>query len=90
MIDAVKKANEVIFQVSQTQSYCAGMGTTLVECLFTHNKILVGYVGDSRLYRLRKNELIQITEDHPLVQEQINAGLMTATQAKVPINKKIL
>lgn len=90
LIDAVNKANEVIFQVSQTQPRCSGMGTTLVACVFTDNKILVGHVGDSRLYRLRKGELAQITEDHSLVQEQIKAGLMTAAQAKVSINKNLV
>lgn len=51
--DAVAKANESIYYVSQTQPQCAGMGTTLVMGLFTNNKLLVGHIGDSRMYRLR-------------------------------------
>ncbi len=90
LIVAVKNANDVIFQVSQSQPQCAGMGTTLVICLFTDNKILVGHIGDSRLYRLRQGKLVQITEDHSLLQEQISAGLMTPEQAKFSSNKNLV
>lgn len=90
MVDAVQKANEVIYQVSQNQPQCAGMGTTLAVCLFTDNKIIVGHIGDSRLYRLRNGELSQVTEDHSLLQEQINMGLITAEQAKFSNNKNLV
>ncbi|MES1987595.1 MAG: protein phosphatase 2C domain-containing protein, partial [Pseudomonadota bacterium] len=53
IVDAVKSANEVIYSVSQSQPQCAGMGTTLVVGVFTNNKLLVGHIGDSRMYRLR-------------------------------------
>lgn len=90
ILDAVKNANEVIYSVSQTQPQCAGMGTTLVVGLFTNNKLLVGHIGDSRMYRLRNHRLNQITEDHSLLQEQINAGLITAEQAKYSANKNLV
>ncbi|MDP3087110.1 MAG: Stp1/IreP family PP2C-type Ser/Thr phosphatase [Methylotenera sp.] len=90
ILDAVKNANEVIYSVSQTQPQCAGMGTTLVVGLFTNNKLLVGHIGDSRMYRLRNKSLSQITEDHSLLQEQINAGLITAEQAKYSANKNLV
>ena len=80
--DAVKNANHAIYMISQTQPQCAGMGTTVVVGLFTNNKLLVGHIGDSRMYRFRGQSLVQITEDHSLLQEQINAGLITAEQAK--------
>lgn len=90
MIDAVKNANEAIYTVSQTQPQCAGMGTTLVLGLFTNNKLLVGHIGDSRMYRYRQAELTQITQDHSLLQEQINAGLITVEQAKYSSNKNLV
>lgn len=80
--DAVAKANESICYVSQTQPQCAGMCTTLVMALFTNNKLLVGHLGDSRMYRLRDEEFTQITEDHSLLQEQLRAGLITPAEAK--------
>jgi serine/threonine protein phosphatase PrpC len=90
MIDAVKNANDAIYQVSQTQPQCAGMGTTLVVGLFTNNKLLVGHIGDSRMYRYRQEQLLQITEDHSLLQEQIKSGLITAEQAKYSANKNLV
>lgn len=90
VIDAVKNANNAIYTVSQTQPQCAGMGTTLVLGLFTNNKLLVGHIGDSRMYRYRQAELTQITQDHSLLQEQINAGLITVEQAKYSSNKNLV
>jgi len=90
ILDAVKSANEVIYRVSQTQPKCAGMGTTLVVAVFTNNKLLVGHIGDSRMYRLRDQILSPITEDHSLLQEQIIAGLITEEQAKYSANKNLV
>ncbi|PKO47895.1 MAG: protein phosphatase [Betaproteobacteria bacterium HGW-Betaproteobacteria-22] len=80
--EAVSHANDAIYRVSQEFAQCAGMGTTLVVGLFANNHFVVGHVGDSRAYRLRKHVLTQITEDHSLLQEQINAGLLSKEQAK--------
>ncbi len=90
LIHAVERANETIYQISQEQPQCAGMGTTLVAGIFTDNKLIVGHIGDSRMYRLRDCTLTQITEDHSLLQEQLNAGLITPQQAKVSVNKNLV
>jgi protein phosphatase len=90
ILNAVKSANDVIYSVSQSQPQCAGMGTTLVVGVFTNNKLLVGHIGDSRMYRLRNQILSQITEDHSLLQEQIKAGLITSEQAKYSANKNLV
>ncbi len=90
IIDAVKNANETIYSVSQSQPQCAGMGTTLVVGLFTNNKLLVGHIGDSRMYRMRGQALIRLTEDHSLLQEQIKSGLITEEQAKYSANKNLV
>jgi len=90
IVDAVAKANESIYNVSQDQPQCAGMGTTLVVGLFTNNKLLAGHIGDSRMYRLRAGELQQITEDHSLLQEQLKSGLITPEQAKFSNNKNLV
>ena len=90
VVDAVNKANESIYNVSQDQPQCAGMGTTLVMGLFTNNRLLVGHIGDSRMYRLRDDEFTQLTEDHSLLQEQLNSGLITAEQAKTSANKNLV
>ena len=88
--NAVEQANAAIYQVSQDEPQCAGMGTTLVAGVFTNNKLVVGHIGDSRMYRLRGGALMQLTEDHSLVQEQINAGLITQEQAKTSSHKNLV
>lgn len=90
LVEAVTKANESIYSVSQSQPQCAGMGTTLVTGLFTNDKLLVGHIGDSRMYRFRGETLEQITEDHSLLNEQIKSGLITPEQAKYSSNKNLV
>ena len=88
--NAIQKVNAAIYQVSQDEPQCAGMGTTLVAGVFTNNKLIVGHIGDSRMYRLRGGALMQLTEDHSLVQEQINAGLITQEQAQTSSHKNLV
>lgn len=88
--EVVRKANTNIFQVSQSLQHCAGMGTTLVLALFTNDRVLVGHIGDSRLYRLRDSIFTRLTEDHSLLQEQINAGLITPEQARLSQQKNLV
>jgi PPM family protein phosphatase len=90
LLSAVERTNAAIYEIAQVQAECAGMGTTLVAGVFVDNKLVLGHIGDSRMYRLREESLIQLTEDHSLVQEQINAGLITTQQAKVAKNKNLV
>jgi PPM family protein phosphatase len=66
------------------------MGTTLVVAAFREDRLLVGHVGDSRAYRMRAGRLEQITRDHSLLQEQIDAGLITPEQAAFSSNKNLV
>jgi serine/threonine protein phosphatase PrpC len=88
--EQVLKANTSIYQAAQSQPQYAGMGTTLVVCLFYDNKMAVGHLGDSRLYRLRDNKFSQVTRDHSLLQEQIDSGIITAEQAKHAQHKNLV
>jgi protein phosphatase len=90
LMDAVDKANASIYQISKEQPKCHGMGTTLVVGLFTENKLITGHIGDSRMYRLRGEMLLQLTVDHSLVQEQIEAGMLTIEQAKESEHKNLV
>ena len=87
---AVAKANTAIYNVSQSQPQCAGMGTTIVAAVFTDNRICVGHIGDSRLYRLREGVLRQLTEDHSFLNEQLKSGLITPEQARMSSNKNLV
>jgi serine/threonine protein phosphatase PrpC len=86
----VENANTVVFQAAHSDVRYAGMGTTIVVAVFREHRLLVGHVGDSRAYRLREGQLTQITRDHSLLQEQIDAGLITAEQAALSIHKNLV
>jgi protein phosphatase len=86
----VDNANRAIFNAANSNPQYAGMGTTLVVAVFRDNRVLLGHVGDSRCYRLRGGRLQQITRDHSLLQEQIDAGLITPEQAAFSANKNLV
>ena len=84
------KANAAIYQTAKSQPQYAGMGTTLVVALFFDNRMTVGHIGDSRLYRLRGETFEQVTRDHSLLQEQIDSGMITKEQARYSQNKNLV
>ena len=86
----VDNANRAIFNAANSNPQYAGMGTTLVVAVFRGQRLLVGHVGDSRAYRLRSGRLQQITRDHSLLQDQIDAGLITPEQAAFSANKNLV
>ncbi|MEO8975906.1 MAG: Stp1/IreP family PP2C-type Ser/Thr phosphatase [Casimicrobiaceae bacterium] len=86
----VDNANRAIFNAANSNPQYAGMGTTLVVGVFRDSRFLLGHVGDSRCYRMRAGRLAQITHDHSLLQEQIDAGLITAEQAAFSANKNLV
>jgi protein phosphatase len=88
--EQIGRANSAIFTTSQNNPECAGMGTTLVVCLFYDNFVAVAHIGDSRLYRLRGESMEQVTRDHSLLQEQLDSGLITPEEAKLSQNKNLV
>jgi protein phosphatase len=86
----VTGANTAIFQSAQSQSQYAGMGTTLAMALFRDSMLTTAHIGDSRIYRLRGEVYEQITRDHSLLQDQIDAGMVTPEQAKLSMNKNLV
>ncbi len=88
--DQIGRANSAVFTTSQNNPECAGMGTTLVVCLFHDNFVTVAHIGDSRLYRLRGDAMEQVTRDHSLLQEQLDSGLITPEEAKLSQNKNLV
>jgi PPM family protein phosphatase len=86
----VDNANRAIFDAANANPQYAGMGTTLVVAVFRQHHLMLGHVGDSRCYRLRAGRFTQITRDHSLLQEQIDAGLITPEQAAFSANKNLV
>ena len=86
----VQNANHSIFSAARSNPQYSGMGTTLVVGLFQTGRLMLGHIGDSRCYRLRGEDFQQITKDHSLLQEQLDAGLITPTQALTSVNKNLV
>lgn len=82
MRGAIRTANQAIFDRTLAEADKRGMGTTTTVLVLFARRYLIGQVGDSRAYLLRQGRLHQITKDHSYVQEQVDAGLLTAEQAR--------
>jgi serine/threonine protein phosphatase PrpC len=85
--DAVARANKLIHNQAQIRPECAGMGTTLVSCLFYNNHVSIAHVGDSRMYRLRDGRFEQLTMDHSLLQELVDRGFYSQEEAQRSTNR---
>lgn len=78
---AGKLANEKIYLASQTDPALKGMGTTMVAVLIEPGAAHLAHVGDSRAYLLRGESIVQLTEDHSLINDYINRGLLKSDEA---------
>jgi protein phosphatase len=81
LASAISAANAAIHENGQSNQAQHGMGSTIVAVLLIGNELVIGHVGDSRVYLLREGELRQLTQDHSLVMEQVRRGLITREQA---------
>ena len=76
-------ANQKIFDKVSEDSSCEGMGTTLVVAVIYKDDMIMANVGDSRGYLLHNDEFRRITRDHSVVEDLVNANLITEEEARV-------
>lgn len=88
--DAILNANKFIFQKAMRETDYKGMGTTVILAITYGNRVYIGHVGDSRLYRIRKNIIRQLTKDHSYVQALLQEGSITKAEAENHPQKNIL
>jgi protein phosphatase len=92
---AIRSANEVIFNRALETPNLHGMGTTATALLFKEKHLYIGQVGDSRCYIFRNGcpqglACWQITRDHSLVQEKLRAGLISREEIKTDRMKNVI
>jgi protein phosphatase len=81
--NAIQWANERVFIESMKERQYEGMGTTLVAMMGVGRHLVLGHVGDSRIYRYRQGVLEQVTRDHSLLNHYIDLGkIRTDDEAK--------
>lgn len=78
---AIEYANMVVYEKAKENEELQNMGTTIEVCLIYNNRAFIGHVGDSRIYRIRKNIIRKITQDHSYVQQLVKDGTITKEEA---------
>ncbi len=82
LASAIQLANQEIHESGARDMNHAGMGSTIVAVAVEGNLFSIANVGDSRIYLIRNHEVVQLTNDHSLVMEQVRRGLMTLEEAE--------
>lgn len=88
--DSIEFANSAIYEESEQDAELQDMGTTLEVVLIYKNKVYIGHIGDSRIYRIRKNKMKKITTDHSYVEKLIQDGDITREEAYNHPKKNLL
>ena len=87
---AVYAANVSIFDMAKSVDSLSGMGTTVVAAVLSDGYAHIVHAGDSRAYRIRGEEITQITKDHSIVQNMVENGQLTADEARYHPRKNVI
>lgn len=87
---AILKANEVIWQESNTNISLKGMGSTVAALFVTPEKAICTHLGDSRIYQLRKGKILHRSFDHSLVFDLVRQGKITEEQARLSDKSNVI
>lgn len=88
--NVLKQINDEILEIGRRDLQYTGMGTTVVACSVKERKAYIVNVGDSRCYRIKNDEMEQISVDHSYVQELVDAGVITKEEAREHPKKNII
>lgn len=88
--NAIEYANMIVYEKSKEIEQLEGMGTTIEVALVHNNRVYIGHVGDSRIYRIRKNFIRKLTTDHSYVEKLVKDGTITRDQAEHHPKKNML
>lgn len=94
LVEAIREASRVVWRLAQENSERRGMGTTLTVLALVEQDgdevLAIGNVGDSRAYLFQRGDLVQVTEDHSLVEELVREGQLTPEEAQVHPQRSII
>lgn len=78
----MKDINSSVFQLNIDLENSMPMGTTVVAAVFLKNKVVLGHIGDSRAYVVRKGRVEQLTRDHSYVEELLRNKMISEKEAE--------
>ena len=87
---SMEYANKIVYEKAKEHQELAGMGTTMEICLIIDDRIYIGHIGDSRIYRIRRGVMQKLTTDHSYVQELVKEGTITPKEAEHHPKKNML
>ena len=79
--NAIEYANMLVYEKSKEVPELEGMGTTIEVALVHNNRVYIGHVGDSRIYRIRKDIIRKLTTDHSYVEKLVKDGTISKEEA---------
>lgn len=86
----VKSACYMVFGMAELDPEKKGMSTTMSALLIKGQLAFAAHVGDSRVYRVRGNQVLQLTEDHTLINYKVKHGMMTRAEAEKATGKNVI
>lgn len=90
LIKAIASANTALLSMQEANQGLRGMGTTVTALLINEEKATVAYVGDSRIYQIRRGKKIFRTFDHSMVFEMVRKRILTEEQARLSAQSNII
>jgi serine/threonine protein phosphatase PrpC len=87
---ALARAAMEVFDASRANIDLRGMGTTLSSLAIKDGRAHISHIGDTRIYCIRDDLIHQLTSDHSLVNEQVQAGIMSPDEARASSLRNII
>lgn len=87
---AIEEANRAVIQAAREGRGRQGMGTTMTAAMLEGERLVIAQVGDSRAYLLHQGRLQQLTRDHSLMADMIEAGQLTPEEARTHPQRSVI
>jgi serine/threonine protein phosphatase PrpC len=90
VLSGIRLANRIVYEMAAEHQQYNGMGTTVAVVAVTRDLVVAANVGDSRVYLVRNGQIERLSRDHTVVAEQMEMGIMGASEAETSPLKHIL
>ncbi|MNO21914.1 Serine/threonine phosphatase stp [compost metagenome] len=88
--EAILRSNQIVFKEASEHEEFRSMGTTVVAVLIGEREGMIGHIGDSRVYKFSKGTMVQLTDDHSLVNELLKNKQISQQEANVHPHRNVV